>query len=63
MKYDYKAARWSFDIKSFDRWKITLERILHKEGDFYDEHRERIRGYMRDIQARWPQFIKLDEIP
>jgi hypothetical protein len=63
MSYDYENARWQSDIKWFGHWKALLERVLDREGEFYDQQRERLRRYLREIQKRWPQYIKDHEIP
>jgi hypothetical protein len=63
MSYDYKNARWQGDIASFGRWKTFLNTMPKGDSPHRIEIRERVRGYMRDIQKRWPQYIKVDEIP
>jgi len=61
--YDFKNLRWQSDIASFNRWKFWVEKFKDRDGEFYANHTEKARGWMRDIQQRWPQYIKEDEIP
>jgi hypothetical protein len=63
VSYDFKTHRWTFDINSFNRYKTMFQTVAHYKGDWAERHREHIRKNMRDIQQRWPQFIKLGEIP
>jgi hypothetical protein len=61
--YDFKNSRWQSDLRTFNAWKPWVERFKDKEGDFYVKQTERMRTWMREIQQRWPQYIKEDEIP
>lgn len=54
---ELEQARWNSDIDSFERWKRFLSNIKTQEV------RQRVIGYLKGIQARWPQYIKLEEIP
>lgn len=48
---------WEYDIDSFERWKRFLGRVKNREM------RQRVIGYLREIQTRWPRYIKESEIP
>ena len=63
MAYDIKNDGWRYDIHSFDLTKGMLERILHREGEFWEKHRTRLRERLHTIQQKYPTHIKVDEIP
>ena len=53
----YRNTAWQNDIDTFTQWKNFLE-LVHT-----DEVRERVIGYLKRIQAKWPNHIGADEIP
>lgn len=54
---DLEQGQWARDIQSFGLLKKLLGLVT------MDSTKELIRARMREIQARWPQFIKPSEIP
>lgn len=63
MDYDFKSRRWKLDIDSFNRWKPWVERLKDRKDAWSVKHTEITRQHLREIQQRWPQYIKEDEIP
>lgn len=54
---ELEQRAWARDIETFNRQKTLLAK------DLSDTTRTFVLKRMQDIQARWPQFIKLTEIP
>lgn len=48
---------WKYDIESFERWKKFLSLVKTQEV------RQRVIGYLKEIQQRWPRYIKSSEVP
>jgi len=57
MVYDYKNARWQSDAHAWDRYLKMYQTFTSDWGKAH------IRMRMTEIQKRWPQYLKIDEIP
>lgn len=63
MAYDIKTSSWTYDIHSFERWKPWVEKLKDRTDPFAVKHCAYARERLMEIQKRWPQYIKIDEIP
>jgi hypothetical protein len=57
MSSELKSMFWKTDINRFNRLKESFQNIKHPRS------REYYRDQMLNIQAKWPNYIKLEEIP
>ena len=55
---DLEQRQWARDIEFWGRWKSTYDK-----GGLSEPTRTFVLRRLREIQARWPQFIKPSEIP
>lgn len=55
---EFDQRQWARDIEFWGRWKSTYDK-----GVLSEPTKEFVLRRLREIQARWPQFIKPSEIP
>jgi len=55
--YDYKFMSWKRDYDSFVWWRDFYGRVS------YPDIKQRALNRCVEIQKRWPQYIKVDELP
>lgn len=53
----FEMRQWRDDIETFARWKAFFLKAKSEET------RKAAHKYLCDIQQRWPQFIKKNEVP
>jgi len=57
MACDYKASSWKRDANSFQRYQDMFASFTTEVAKLS------LIARMTEIQKRWPQYIKIEEIP